>query len=66
MPVTVVRDLILARLLRLLRILLLLLRCRLVLVDGRSEQREDDTGLRVDTDGRHHHLAAALHHVRTG
>uniref|UniRef100_A0A2M4DMQ2 Putative secreted protein n=1 Tax=Anopheles darlingi TaxID=43151 RepID=A0A2M4DMQ2_ANODA len=66
MPVAVVRNLILARLLRLLCILLLLLRRRFVLVDGRTEKREDDTGLRVDTDSRHHHLTAALHHVRTG
>lgn len=37
---------------------------RLLLIDCRAQQREDDTRLRVDSDGCDQHLAAALHHVR--
>lgn len=38
----------------------------LLLVDGRPEQREDDTRLGVDADGGDQHLAGTLHHVGAG
>lgn len=37
---------------------------RLLLIDGSSQQREDDAGLRINTDRSDQHLTAALHHVR--
>jgi hypothetical protein len=37
-----------------------------LLVNGGAQQREDDTGLRVDTDGGDQHLTAALHDMGAG
>lgn len=42
----------------------LLLYLLLLFVHRRSQQREDDTRLRVHSDGRHQHLTTAFHHVR--
>lgn len=43
----------------------LLLYLLLLFVHRRSQQREDDTRLRVHSDGCHQHLTTAFHHVRS-